>query len=357
MLALAAVAGGWWLSRRPPVPPVPEPDLVATTEPEVRADLTGQAEAVRSEPRSALRWGEYGQSLRAYGFHEPADVCFETAAALDPADGRWPYLLGVHRAESDPAGAAEWLARAVRADLPENAREPARLQWVEALLAAGRVAEARAALGPDPPSSPRARLAAAGIAAAEGDDRAVSVSLAGLSDHPAAARAALLLRADLGRRQGRTSYAGLLTERATAAPNIRWPDPLVESINRRNRSRAARMDQAAALLRMGRPFDAERILLPMTTVEKPDARAFVGLAEARSALGDRAGAAEALAAALRVDPTNTSANYQTGVQHFETGEQSWHTGKKDLAREQFREAIDRFDLALSTSPNFGKALS
>jgi tetratricopeptide (TPR) repeat protein len=91
-------------------------------------------------------------------------------------------------------------------------------------------------------------------------------------------------------------------------------------------------------------------------VEKPDALAFVGLAEARSAIGDRTGAAEALAAAVRVDPVNTSANYQLGAQHFETGEQLWNDGKKEAARERFREAIGRFDKVLSTSPNFGKAI-
>lgn len=354
-LSLVTVAG-WWTSRRSTPPSVPEPGLTATTEPEVRADLAVLAEAVRTDSRSASRWGEYAQSLRAYGFHEPADVCFEAAAALDPEDGRWPYLLGSHRAEADAAGAAEWLARAVRAKLPNEVREPARLRWVEALLTAGRVVEARAALGPDPPSSPRAKLAAAGIAAAEGDDRGASVWLAGLAEYPSAARTVLILQADICRRQGRTSYAAVLSERAAAAPNVRWPDPLVDSIHRRNRSRAARMDQAAALLRSGRPFDAEQILFPMSTVENPDPRVLVGLAEARSARGDRAGAAEALAAAMRLDPLNTSANYQVGVHHFEVGERLWHEGKQDAARERFREANGRFDLVLSVSPNFGKAI-
>lgn len=356
MLLLVAVAVGWWASRRPSLPPVPEPELAATTEPEVRADLSKLAEAVRAEPRSAAKWGDYAQSLRAYGFHEAADVCFEAAAKLDPDDGRWPYLLGVYRADADPAGAAEWLARAVRANLPNDAREPCKLRWVEALLAAGKVAEAKAALGPDPPSGPRAKLAAAGIAAAEGDDRATSVQLAGLAEYPPAARTVLTLQADIARRQGRTSYAALLSERAAAAPNARWPDPLADPIQRLNRSRASRMDQAAAMLRAGRPADAEQILLPMTAEANPDPRALVGLAEARTAQGDRAGAAEALAHALRLDPANTSANYQLGVHHFDAGERLWREGKQDAARDRFREAVERFDRVLSASPNFGKAI-
>src|SRR5262249_62238835 len=101
-----------WLTREAPVPEIPRPDLSAFTDPEVKMDLFGAARRVELEPRSAAAWGEYGIILRAYRQHPEADRCFQVAADLDPAGGRWPYLLGHHLADTDPAAAVGWLERA-----------------------------------------------------------------------------------------------------------------------------------------------------------------------------------------------------------------------------------------------------
>src|SRR5439155_6026786 len=120
-----------------------------------------------------------------------------------------------------------WLERAARGTVPAGARETMRARLAETLLAAGRPADALAALGPDPAaSSPRIRLAAARAAAAAGDDRAAAEFLGELADHPLAARQALLLRSEICRRQGRTSYADYLATRAADAPDGSWSDPL-----------------------------------------------------------------------------------------------------------------------------------
>src|SRR5205807_599025 len=84
------------------------------------------------------------------------------------------------------------------------------------------------------------------------------------------------------------------------------------------------------LLRAGRPVEAERLLRPLT--EGPsasDPRAFVGLAEARQAQGDRKGALEALAKAVKIDPKNLAGNYQIGLLHFDIGEQLWAAGPRN----------------------------
>ena len=354
----AAVAYAAWPARVAPAPKIPRPGPKAFTEPEVMTDVSGAARRVEIDPRSAVAWGEYGIVLRAYRQHAEADRCFQVAADLDPADGRWPYLLGAHLADADPTAAVGWLERAARGAVPAAARETVQARLAEVLLAAGRPADALAALGPDPAaSSPRIRLAAARAAAAAGDDRAAAEFLGDLADHPAAARQALLLRSEICRRQGRTSYADYLAGRSADTPDADWPDPLADPVRARDLSLGGRLDEAARQLRARQPVEAERLLRPLTAgPSATDARAFVGLAEAREAQGDRKGALEALAQAVRVDPKNLAANYRIGLLHFDTGEQLWAAGRADEARAEFREAVTWLDNALAINPDFGKGL-
>lgn len=346
----------YWLMRGRAVPDIPHPATMSFIDQEVKSDVAGAARQVELEPRSAAAWGEYGIVLRAYRQHEAADRCFQVAADLDPSDGRWPYLIGAHLADSDPATAVGWFERAVRGTVPVAAQEVVRARLAEVLIAVGRPADALAALGPDPLASPRTRLVAAQAAAAVGDDRATAEYLGDLADHPIAARQALLLRAEICRRQGRTSYAEYLAGRATAEPERTWPDPLVDPIRSRDHSPGGRLDEAARLLRAGRPADAEQRLRPLTVKPGTDPRPYVGLAEARAAQGDRKGALEALAVAVKIDPKNLAANYQTGLLHFDMGEQYWAAGREDAARAEFREAVASLDQALAIQPDFGKAL-
>jgi tetratricopeptide (TPR) repeat protein len=347
-----------WATREVPVPEIPRPDLAAFTEREVQMDLFTAAHHVELQPRSAAAWGGYGIILRAYGQHAEADRCFQVAAEFDPADGRWPYLIGTHLADADPTAAVEWLERAARATVPEGVQETVRARLAEILFAAGRPAEALAALGPDPAASvPRIRLVAARAAAAVGDDRAAAEFLGDLAEHPLAARQALLLRSEMCRRQGRTSYADYLAGRAADTPDGTWPDPLADPIRSRDRSRGGRLDEAARLLRAGLPVEAERLLRPLTDGPSPsDPRALVGLAEAREAQGDQKGALEALAKAVKIDPKNLAANYRLGLLHFHSGEQLWVAGRDDQARAEFRQAVTWLDNALAIHPNFGKGL-
>jgi tetratricopeptide (TPR) repeat protein len=351
-----AVAYVVWPTRK--VPEIPRPELAAFAEREVQMDVYMAAHLIELAPQSAARWGEYGIVLRAYRQHPEADQCFRVAADLDPADGRWPYLIGTHLADTDPAAAVEWLQRAARGTVPEEARETVQARLAETLLAAGRPADALTALGPDPAeSSPRIRLAAARAAAAAGDDRAAAEFLGNLADHPATARQALLLRSEICRRQGRTSYANYLATRAADAPNVSWPDPLADPVRSRDRSLGGRLDEAARLLRAGDPVAAERLLRPLTAGPRAtDPQAFVGLAEAREAQGDGIGALKALARAVQLDPKNLAANYRIGLLHFYKGEQLWTAGQADDARAEFREAVTWLDKALAINPDFGKGL-
>src|SRR5262245_11568173 len=360
VVAAAGVAVAYvvWATRAAPVPAIPRPGPSAFTEREVQMDVSAAARRVELEPRSADAWGQYGIVLRAYRQHAEADRCFQVAADLDPADGRWPYLLGTHLADTDPTAAVGWLERAARGTVPDAARDTVRARLAETLLAAGRPADALAALGADPAASPpRTRLAAARAAAAAGDDRAAAEFLGDLADYPPAARQALLLRSEICRRQGRTSYADYLAGRAADLPESHWPDPLADPVRSRDLSRGGRLDEAARLLRAGQPDEAERLLRPLTDgPSASDPRAFVGLAETREAQGDRKGALEALARAVKIDPKNLAGNYRLGLLHFDIGEHLWANGRADAARAEFREAVTWLDKALAINPDFGKGL-
>ncbi len=355
--ASMAVAYVAWATREARLPEIPRPGTSAFTEREVQMDVARAAGRVELEPRSAAAWGDYGIALRAYGHHAEADRCFQVAADLDPADGRWPYLIGTHLADSDPTAAVVWLERAARGAVPDAARETVRARLAETLIAAGRPADALAIVEPEPASSgPRLRMAAARAAAASGDDRVASEFLGDLADHPNAARQALLLRSEICRRQGRTSYADYLAQRAADAPSSAWPDPLFDQVRARNFSVGGQLDESARLLRAGRPAEAERLLRPLADRSAPDARVFVGLAEARAMQGDRTTALAALDRAVRIDPKNLAANYQLGLLRFDSGEKLWAAGQADEARTQFREAVAWLDRALAISPDFGKGL-
>jgi tetratricopeptide (TPR) repeat protein len=357
-VGVAVVAYFAWPTREAPPPQIPRPGPKAFTEREVMMDVAGAARRVELDPRSAAAWGEYGIVLRAYRQHAEANRCFQVAADLDPTDGRWPYLLGTHLADTDPAAAVGWLQRAARGTVPDDARETVRARLAETLLAADRPAEALAALGPDPAASDRRiRLAAARAAAATGDDRAASEFLGDLDDYPPAARQALLLRSEICRRQGRTSYADFLAGRAADLPEIPWPDPLADPVRSRDLSHGGRLDEAARLLRLGKPAEAERLLRPLTDGPfATDPRAFVGLADVLEEQGDLKGAREALVKAVKLDPKNLMANYRIGLFHFHTGERLWVARRDDAARAEFREAVTWLDKALAINPNFGQGL-
>jgi tetratricopeptide (TPR) repeat protein len=359
LVAAAGVAVAYfaWPTRQAPVPEIPRPGPSAFTERDVQMDVAGAARRVELEPRSAAAWGQYGIILRAYRQHPEADRCFQAAADLDPADGRWPYLIGTHLAAADPTAAIAWLERAARATVPAEARETVQARLAETLLAAGRPGDALAALGPDPAASPRIRLAAARAEAAAGDDRAAAEFLGDLADVPPAARQALLLRSEICRRQGRTSFADYLAGLAADAPEAIWPDPLADPVRSRDLSHGGRLDEAARLLRAMQPADAERLLRPLTAgPSASDPRAFVGLAETREAQGDLKEAMELLTQAVRLDPKNLAANYQIGLLHFHMGEELWADGRADEARAEFREAVTWLDKALALNPDFGKGL-
>ncbi len=337
------------------VPTPPEIALSSELEPIVVSDITTARNAVLKDTRSAAAWGEYGEVLRAYTFDEQANVCFRVASSLATDDGRWPYLLADNLNKSDPTAAIEWFALAAKRTVPENARDSVKLRYVETLLALDRAQDARTELGDGEQKTDRAKIALAKASIALGDKTLAAVILSDMSNQTTASRQVLLLQVEIYR-DTRPSFAADAAKRANKAPDALWPDPLVDGISRRDHSRAGLLDLAAELLGNGKPKEAEKILRPMAASTSPDAKPYVGLAEAYMALGDFPSAVRELDAGLKIEPKSLLVNFQRGKLHFALAEELIQRNKPNEAKAECLKAIERLDVALASNPDFGKAL-
>jgi tetratricopeptide (TPR) repeat protein len=61
---------------------------------ERRGHLADLIEAGSTERQLAEAWGELGRACHAHGLEEAAEICYQRAAQLAPADLRWSYLQG-----------------------------------------------------------------------------------------------------------------------------------------------------------------------------------------------------------------------------------------------------------------------
>lgn len=121
-------------------PPIPAPDLAELDPKVVKAIKVGQ-DLVARNPGSAEAWGHLGKVLRAHDIIPESNVCFRRTEELDPADPRWPYLLGRGLLPSHPEEALACLQRAVERG---DAVFSPRLYLAEQLIDRGRLDEAEA---------------------------------------------------------------------------------------------------------------------------------------------------------------------------------------------------------------------
>ncbi|MFQ5631507.1 MAG: tetratricopeptide repeat protein [bacterium] len=117
--------------------------------------------AVRNSPDSADAWGKLGMNLYIHDLKVPSIVCFEYAANLDTSEFHWPYLAAYTRSVLHASGALEWYARSQRVN-PHYM--PLHIRFGNALLQAGRIAEAEAAFKKAQSKNPRIVHAYFGLA-------------------------------------------------------------------------------------------------------------------------------------------------------------------------------------------------
>lgn len=111
---LVACGGGQNLTGRPPLRPVPLPDLSRMSE-SVRQQFRTEHSALAlkiEDPRIPAAdlgraYGEMGKLFLAAQHRDAAESCFLNAQALAPDEARWPYYLGhVYRVKGDSGRAA-----------------------------------------------------------------------------------------------------------------------------------------------------------------------------------------------------------------------------------------------------------
>lgn len=287
-------------------------------EPEVAQQLQGVRERLdralaKGGPAAAV-YGEAGRHYQAYGLAAAGEACYRRAEQLDPADYRWPYLLGLllfDDSRLDDAAAA--FERALRR--PEK-YYPALVRLAGIYLTQGRLADAAATLGPAQRHAPddAALLAAQGqLALAQGrPEEALRAFTRALERQPRATR----LHYSLGmayRALGRLDEARQQLALAGSV-GVRPQDPLLDEVQ------ALRLGERSHLLEGHTAFRARDYQSAAAAYRRAleasgatSVGALVNLAAAESQLGQAAAAVEHLRQAQRLEPGDTAVLYNLGA--------------------------------------------
>jgi predicted Zn-dependent protease len=323
------------------IQPLPQPKLSALPE-EARQVLT-ETRRQFDEARPSLvgiylaeGYAQMGAIYARYGQLDAARVALQNAAAVEPADGRFPYLLGVFSAQAGQlARARDELKLALSLD---DDYLPIRYRLATVQLALDDLAGARATI--EPIAKARAELAPAAALLGEINLREKRWQDAdrwyaqALKADPAAtalhARRAEAL-AGLGRKADADAARALA---GAASPG--YPDPLVDGIY----AAAPELptDQALRLASEGKHADAAK-LLDAALAKLPDnADLLAAYARVEADRGDLAAAHRRADAALKAAPQAAEALLAKGmVLEME--------GKDTEARTRYEAAV-RADLKL-----------
>ncbi len=244
-------------SARLGVAELPEPDL-SGAEPRVAAKLRALLLAAASRPDSAHAWGHLAMNLDVHGFEAEARGCYARAAALDPADLRWPYYEAVLLAElGEPGARARFRAATeIRSDYA-----PLWVRYGDELAAWGELDAAHAAYERAAESRRdllHAYLGLARVALARNrPETARDHALKAAEIDPESSEARGLL-AESSRRLGRLEDARRQAELARALPAVRpLDDPLYAALAAEGVSSFWHRRRGRALLESGRLEEAE----------------------------------------------------------------------------------------------------
>jgi cytochrome c-type biogenesis protein CcmH/NrfG len=335
--------GAWFRLRIPPAaPPAPPAPDLAGADPEVKEVIEAARDKVHKQPTSARAWGLLGMVLRAHDFGAEANVCFEQAERLDPADPRWPYLRGLTLVMTDPAAGIPCLERAcARPGADEIAP---RLRLAEVLLEQGRLDEAQVHLDDvlrREPDNCRARLGLGRLALLRGQWQTALDQTAQCVDDVHAPRLAHALRAEALRHLGQPERARDEQRRADAAPEDQlWPDPFVEETMRLQVGLRAHLRQAAALFKEGRRMEAVQVLDEAARRHPESTAAWLQLGDSWRQMGEMGPAEQAFRMAVQADPESAEAWFDLGCVQ---------------ARDRPRQAADSFRRAIRLKPDHALA--
>jgi len=305
---LAAIAVGC----AGPAVEVPLPDTSEAEEVVRRAVEEATAEA-RRNPRSAAAWAALGDRLHAHAWDAEAVPCYARAETLEPQEFTWPYMRAVCLADTDLAGSAAALARAIEID-PDY--PPAHVRYGKALVDLGRLDEAephfeiatRAA-----PGNPHAWLGRARVAMARSDflgarsflERALDANPNLGETHRLLAQA-LLASNDPDAAARHADAAGRLPKRT----------PMADPRAAREVAPAGSMannDRGIELTRQGRPEEAVAFFEEALRINPEFAEAHYNLGTLLARGGRLDEAIRHLEDAVRLGPANADSRVNLGV--------------------------------------------
>ncbi len=363
--------------------PPPLPDL-AGAEPQVRAAIEEDHDALARDPDAAEAWGRYACRLAVHEYLFEAVSAWGEAQRLDPQDFRWPYLTGVYLSQDDPQAALAAFEKALELN---DAYAPLHVRYAQMMERQGRPADALSAYRRAVELEPRNPYAHAGLGGRLLDDgnrdEARRHLRRALRLDPSC-RPALTHMVAWHRLDGDLAEAEVVAQRAAVAPKARPPDAVLYAVEQLAVSTSAVLLRAAQLTAAGRDAQATEALRALVAANPQRARG-------RSELGDRLQeqgqidlAQEQYRAALELIPTLLPARlglakglvragrhdearqqYESLIADHPTSDAA-HSGlavclaamgRMDLAVERFRTAVELAPESRRSRVGYGRALA
>ena len=326
------------------------------TDPPLVELLSDCRRAVLDRPRDPAAWGDFGLAFHAHARHDEADDCYKVAAALDPRDGRWPYLRAAMVRAADPAAAVELVRTALAGTLPDATHIiAARLTLVDLLAETGRPDEAEAICRQvlaEVPDQPRAKYRLAALCLDRGDDATAKPLLQGMVRNPSAQQHSAALLASVHRRSGRTVEADGFEYAASLLPPDRpWPDPFLDPLGPLLRGRRALVDAVTQAEGEGR-YDVAAELAGKLAAEYPGPPTLLLFGRNLVSAGRSAEGVRVLADALKGDGGLVMAHVFTGIGEYQLGQRAEAGFGKPAAEGHYRRAAEALQRATELKPDY-----
>ena len=334
LLALAAC--GWNpLSRREPLPEIPQPDTEGFL-PAIKEEIEKLYEEAKARPDDAEAVGELGMLLHAHRQNSTAELCYRRAAALAPKEFKWRYYLG--QAQAAQGKSEEALASLRQALELRPGYVPCLLKIGDVLIDLGRVDEAGEYYRRAAERDPKAAAAWFGIGrvyAAKGELKEAANAYEKACELFPEYGAAHYSLALAYRRLGKLEQAKPHFELSEKYKHLIPPanDELMAEIRSRDRGAVEMIRLAVALEQEGKLGDALKLHEQALKIDPNLAQVHVNLMSLYGRLGNRKKAEEHYEAAMALNPNMADCHYNYGVLAYEEG-------RLKEAEAAFRKAIE-----------------
>ena len=267
----------------------------------------------------AAAYGSLGELYLLYDLARDAEPCLREAAARDPAEPRWPYLLGVLL---QGEGELEGAATAFRATLALRDDDvAARLRLGDVLLDGARAEEARAVFARALEIEPRSAKALDGLGRAAFAVRDYDQAIARFEGALALQPAASSVHYRLGmayRARGDAERARLHLEQSGEGP-VTFPDPVLDAAHRRVTGVGALIVVGQLAARAGAAATAEARFREALALDPKSPEAHHALGAFYEEQGRTGEALEHYVAALDLGLANSALGLHAGRLLRETG--------------------------------------